>query len=110
MTMYNHHLTLDECKAAVEAADVEQQAIYGHPHDYWEIDTTMYDKGGDRVVVSGIWEDEICDVLYAPELGTFLGQLGDGTMFSSNNAVLDDEPWFQAMLAFFYSFNQPKKA
>lgn len=70
-------------------------------------DDRMYRKqGSDHVVVEGGG----CRVLFSTFNGNFFGTTPDGTTFDSRETLHEDEPWFQALLSFFYVEAEPASA
>lgn len=86
MKMFAGNKPLDvikqQCKDQGIVFDDERWRVYGD--DYVRI------SGG------GCW------VLYNTFNGSFFGETPDGTDFSNDSDEHEDQPWFQALLSFFY--------
>jgi hypothetical protein len=63
----------------------------------------MYRDGSDYVCITTVKGDNYSgQVLYSTVNGAFFGTTPSGVEFDSNKTTHDKEPWFQALLAFFY--------
>lgn len=63
------------------------------------VDRTRFDAGWDHIVISGGG----CWVTYNVFNGRFWGMTPEGVEFQSDSTEYEAEPWFQALLAFFYA-------
>lgn len=95
MQKFARHRTVDEIKKLGKKSR-------------FSVNTQRYDRNGaDHIVIHGDFAGHELPVLYNSVDGRFFGELPSGEMFSSDDATLDGQPWFDAMLAFFY---EPAKA
>jgi len=87
--------TWKRCKslAEIEQQCKEQNLVLKHE---------MYQRGeSDYVMVSSQTGPDI--VMFRPFNGRFFGETDQGQRFSSDTTENDREPWFLALLEFFYS-------
>ncbi|CAG9172471.1 hypothetical protein CURE108131_23050 [Cupriavidus respiraculi] len=64
---------------------------------------TLYRRGGDYVVITTVnGDNDSGQVLYNTVNGKFFGTTPDGIQFDSSSTKHENEPWFQALLSFFY--------
>ena len=63
------------------------------------VDLDKYRSGSDYIVIRG----GDAEVMFNTFNGRFHGTTPDGVQFSSDNANHEREPWFQALLSFFYN-------
>lgn len=69
----------------------------------WKWDSSKHDNEGlDHIRIDFIVGKTIGMCLFASFNGKFLGQLADGTSFSSDNTTHDGTDWFKALLETFY--------
>lgn len=66
-----------------------------------------FDRGGDTIVVGQPWPlvlepNSPAYAIYNVVNGQFFGRTDKGVAFNSNSTEHENEPWFQALLAFFY--------
>lgn len=64
-----------------------------------EINDRLYKAGSDYIVVRGGG----CRVTYSCVTGWFFGRTPDGINFNSDSTLHENESWFKALLAFFYT-------
>lgn len=90
MKKFASHHTVAEVKRAAKKAG-------------FKVNSEQYDhRGSDWISVEGTFAGERASVLYSC-MGRFFGKLLDGGVkFSSDKDDFDGEPWFDAMLDFFY--------
>lgn len=86
MRTFARHRTFNEIKALCKA-----QKLKFHDH--------VFKAGGDTVFVSGGG----CTVAFNVASGWFCGRTPDYIEFDSGNDKHENEPWFQQLLAFFYT-------
>lgn len=68
-----------------------------------QFDDAGYKKGGDFVVIRTKKNDnDSGHVLYNATNGNFTGRTDKGEFFDSRSNKHEGEPWFQALLSFFY--------
>ena len=94
MQQFARSKTQDEIRAACRVAG-------------FALDTAAYDKGSDFVKITFAHEGQTYDVLYSSFNGRFIGSptgINDCPVafFSSDDGDLDSQPWYAALLAFFY--------
>lgn len=91
MKRFSRHKTHDEIKVQCEAAGI-------HFSDH------LYEvTGSDWLVITTIKDDNHSgQVLYNVVTGVFFGTTPDDVSFDSSKDEHEDEPWFQALLLFFY--------
>lgn len=89
MQEFKRHLSHDEVKAACATAG-------------YQFDDEKYLQGSDFMRIVGQFGDKEAAVIYADWNGRFFGATSDGIKFSSDRDEHDGQPWFDAMLAFFY--------
>ncbi len=66
-------------------------------------DDRALDHGFDHVVITTIKGDRNSgQVIYNSVNGNFFGVTHEGVKFNSNETEHEHEPWFQALLSFFY--------
>jgi hypothetical protein len=63
-----------------------------------KVDQRHYKAGSDWTTLSRGG----CTVIWCSFNGNFFGTTPDGTRFSSREITHENEPWFQALLSFFY--------
>lgn len=63
------------------------------------VNRAKFDEGGDHIGIIGGG----CSLTYSTFNGRFWGTTPDGIEFSSDSTEHEHEPWFQALLAFFYA-------
>ncbi len=85
MKKFAGHKSSDAIKQQCEAAGIEY-------------DQERYENGGDHVVIVGGG----ARILYNTVNGRFFGTTPEGIEFDSNKTEHEEEPWFQALLSFFY--------
>lgn len=86
MKKFAGNKTRDQVKAQCEALGLE-------------FDDTKYEQeGSDYTVIRGGG----AEVLWSSWNGRFFGTTDTGVEFSSDNDTHEGEPWFQALLSFFY--------
>lgn len=85
MKLFARHKTLDEVKR-----QCRKQRL--------KLDTTHYRLGSDYVKVEG--GGAVC--YYSTVNGRFFGKTPQGVEFQSDSHTHDREPWFEALLKFFY--------
>jgi hypothetical protein len=91
MKRFKRHKTFDEIKAQCEAA-----GIHFSDHLYKV-------TGADFVVITTIeGNNNSGQVLYNTVTGAFFGTTPDDVSFDSDKDEHENEPWFQALLLFFY--------
>ncbi|MGC0153586.1 hypothetical protein ACPRNU_14075 [Chromobacterium vaccinii] len=88
-TKFSRHLSVDEVQAACEVKG-------------FTFDRAKYDAGSDYVRVQGEVEGQAVDALYSSFNGRFFGKTASGIEFNSGSTDYDDQPWFDALLNFFY--------
>lgn len=92
MKTFARHKTSDEVRKACALAG-------------YLIDTSDYSRGGDHIRVRFVHEDVAFIVMFNTVNGRFFGHpagVGTEAMFTSDDDGLDGEPWFDALLDFFY--------
>jgi hypothetical protein len=91
MQQFQRHIIYAEAEAACARA--------GH-----QFDASKYNEsnGVDHLCIIGTFGDKHASILYAPWNGKFFGDTTDGIHFNSDNTEHDGQPWFDAMLNFFY--------
>lgn len=94
MQQFARHKTQDEVRDACREAG-------------FALDTTQYDKGSDYIKIPFAHEGQTYDVLYCSFNGRFMGSptgINDCPVafFGSDDGDLDSQPWYAALLAFFY--------
>lgn len=90
MKKFAGHKTLDVIKQQCQEAGIE-------------FDDRLHKTGSDYVVVRTIKGDKDSGiVLYSSFNGNFFGSTPDGVDFDSASTEHENEPWFQALLSFFY--------
>lgn len=77
----------------------------------WDVNTELHESAGDdHISFTFQHGDQSAKVFYNTFNGRFFGTTDAGKQFNSNNADLDGEPWFAALLAFVYVSNKQKAA
>lgn len=89
MKTFARHRTFNEVKALCKAQGLK-------------FDDHVYKAGGDMVFVTGGG----CTVAFNCATGWFCGRTPDYIEFNSTDNDHEKEPWFQALLAFFYTDDQ----
>ena len=70
----------------------------------WLFDATKHDKDGSDYVSVGFAKNGVFgNALVSVFNGRFFGTLEDGTEFTSDNAIHENEPWFQALMEVVYT-------
>ena len=91
MKRFTRHKTYDEIKAQCDAAGIHfSDHLYKLTGSDWLVITTTKD------------DNDSGQVLYNSVTGVFFGTTPDGVSFESGNDAHEAEPWFQALLLFFY--------
>lgn len=87
MPTFNRHKPMDQIRAQCLAEGVE---LKEERHKAGDSDFVRLAGGG-------------CWVMFNTVNGRFWGETPDGTKFTSEGKNHEGKPWFQALLAFFYT-------
>jgi hypothetical protein len=71
------------------------------------VETAKHLRGQSDFIMVGRPESDFGHALYNSFNGKFFGVTDLGQRFSSEDRALDAQPWFQALLAFFYADPEP---
>lgn len=92
MKKFDRHKTYDEIRAQCQAQGIPLN------------DHLFCSKGYDTIVVNHAWNTPLRDgyAVYSVFNGKFHGVTDGGDTFDSSSTKHEKEPWFQALLSFFY--------
>ena len=91
MKQFNRHKTFAEILAQCIASGIQ-------------LDATQYDRGGDHIeVVLPGRDGELLPILFNTASGRFFCSHDDESKYFCSSLPLDGEPWFDAIMAFFFT-------